>query len=65
MLLSAYALDYGTSWIGAFDEKAVARIMKAPPESRTVAIVPVGRPTEKPDPAPTPPISKIVYHNIF
>jgi nitroreductase len=63
--LAAHALGYGTCWVGAFDEKAVAKAIKAPPEVRPVAIVPMGRPAEKPGPAPRLPLSKIVHQNSF
>ena len=49
MLLAAYALGYGSCWVGAFDEDKAARIVHTPPEIRPVAIIPVGKPTESPE----------------
>jgi nitroreductase len=61
MLLAAYAMGYGTCWVGAFDERAAARAIEAPPEIRPVAIVPVGRPAEKPRPTPRLPYKRVVH----
>ncbi|HID60692.1 MAG TPA: nitroreductase family protein [Hadesarchaea archaeon] len=65
MLLAAYALGYGTCWVGAFDEEAVARAIKAPPSIRPVGIIPIGKPAEKPRATPRLPLSKIVRENQF
>ena len=37
----------GTCWIGAFDEKAVKRILSVPDDVRIIALTPVGYPAEK------------------
>ena len=63
--LAAYALGYGTCWVGAFDEVAAARAINAPPEVRPAAIIPIGRPAEKPRPPPRLPLSEIVHHDGF
>jgi nitroreductase len=47
LLLTATALGYGTCWVGAFDTNKVAEIFRIP-----VAIVPVGRAAETPNPTP-------------
>ncbi len=65
MHLAAHALGYGTCWIGAFDEGAAAKAIKATPDIRPLAIVPIGRPAEKPSPTPRIPLSKIVHENTF
>lgn len=52
LILAAQGLGYGTCWVGAFDEKKVARTLGLEPGLRPVAIVPVGRPGEK-DPGST------------
>lgn len=65
ILLAAYALGYGTCWVGAFDERAAAKAINAPLEVRPVAIVPIGKPAEKPSPAPKLPLSKIVHQDGF
>ncbi len=48
LLLAATALDYGTCWIGAFDESRVSEILKIPDDLRPVAMVPVGKPAKLP-----------------
>lgn len=65
MLLAAYSLGYGTCWIGAFDDDAVAEVIQVPPGVRPVAIIPLGRPAEKPRPPPRRPLSEIVHKNGF
>ncbi len=57
--LAAYALGYATCWVGAFDEDAVAGVIKAPAGVRPVAIIPLGRPAEKPSPPQRMPLNKI------
>lgn len=48
LLLTAHSLGYGTCWIGAFDDEAVARAIRAPRGIRPVAIIPIGKPAERP-----------------
>lgn len=50
LLLAAFSLGLGTVWVGAFDEKDVAKILGLPASLRPVAIVPVGYPDEHPAP---------------
>jgi nitroreductase len=49
MLLTATALGLSSSWVGAFDEDGVKRILELPKKLRPVAIVPVGYAAEKPE----------------
>jgi nitroreductase len=67
ILLTAYSLGLGSCWIGAFNEKEVKNILKAPDDVRPVAIVPVGYPLS--DKAPSPPsrrpLTQIVHHENF
>jgi nitroreductase len=65
MHLAAYALGYGTCWIGAFDEESAAEAIRAPRDVRPVAIIPIGKPAEKPAPTPRIPLSRIVYEDRF
>ena len=65
ILLTAYALGYGTCWVGAFDEESAAKAIKAPPDVRPLAIIPIGRPAERPIPTLRLPLKKIVHENIF
>ncbi|KUO39171.1 MAG: hypothetical protein AVW05_01945 [Hadesarchaea archaeon DG-33] len=63
--LAAYALGYATCWVGAFDEDDVAEVIKAPAGVRPLAIVPIGKPAEKPSPPQHMPLSKIVREERF
>jgi nitroreductase len=65
MHLAAYALGYGTCWVGAFDESAAAEIIETPPHVRPVALIPIGKAAEKPAPTPRIPLNKIVHENKF
>lgn len=56
LILLAQDLGLGTVWVGAFDEKEVAKILNLPGNLRPIVILPVGFPNEKP-PAP-PRVSK-------
>ncbi len=48
LLLAAHALGYGAVWIGAFDEEKLSELLDLPPYVRPTAIVPIGKPAEKP-----------------
>jgi nitroreductase len=48
MMLVAVAEGLGTCWVGAFDEKEVAKILNLPKNLRPIVIVPVGYPAESP-----------------
>lgn len=48
ILLTAHAQGLGTTWVGAFDEAAVSRLLNLPAGLRPVTIVPVGYPAEHP-----------------
>ncbi len=52
MVLAAWALGYGTCWIGAFSEEAVRRVLGIPPDLSVLALTPVGVPDESPDARP-------------
>ncbi|MEM2907668.1 MAG: nitroreductase family protein [Candidatus Hadarchaeales archaeon] len=63
--LAAYALGYASCWVGAFDEDAVAEIIKAPSGVRPLAIVPIGRPAEKPSVPPRRRLEEMVHEDTF
>lgn len=65
ILLAAHALGLGACWVGAFNEEEVRLILKAPREVRPVAIIPIGRPAEKPRIIFKRPLSEIVRHETF
>jgi len=65
MLLAAQALGLATCWVGAFYEDEVAKVINAPRNVRPVAIVPVGRPAEKPSARTMRSISEFVHYETF
>ena len=65
MLLAAQALGLATCWVGAFHEDEVARVVNTPRNVRPVAIVPVGRPAEKPSARPKRSMREIVHYETF
>ncbi|HVN75308.1 MAG TPA: nitroreductase family protein [Thermoanaerobaculaceae bacterium] len=48
ILLAASDIGLGSCWVGAFDERTAAAALDLPPGWRPVALVPVGRPLERP-----------------
>lgn len=50
--LAAVTLGLGSVWVGAFDDAAVNHILKAQPDWRPVALLPLGYPAEAPAPTP-------------
>lgn len=59
--LAATALGLSSVWIGAFDEKAVSRIINAK-DVIPVAIIPIGYPDETPQLRPRRDLSDIVHN---
>jgi len=48
-MLAATALGLGAVWIGAFDPKAIAEVMKLPHDEIPIALLPIGHSAETPD----------------
>ncbi|MEM2321100.1 MAG: nitroreductase family protein [Candidatus Bathyarchaeia archaeon] len=65
MLLAACALGLGACWVGAFHEEEVRRILKVPRNVRPIAIIPIGKPAEKPSPPRRRPLREIVHYETF
>ena len=65
MLLAAVALGLGACWVGAFQEDMVSAVLEVPEGFRPVAIVPVGRPAEKPNPPYKRSLEEIVHYETF
>ncbi|HID30822.1 MAG TPA: nitroreductase family protein [Desulfobacterales bacterium] len=63
--LAAYSLGYSTCWVGAFDDEEVAKVIRVPDSVKPMAIIPVGKPAEKPSPPPRLPLDEIVHENYF
>lgn len=49
MLLKAYSLGYGSCWVGSFKDLEVKELINAPDSVKPVAIIPLGKPAEKPE----------------
>lgn len=60
LLLAATAHDLGSCWVGAFDEQAVSRALGLDPAWRPVAMVPLGRPAERPVERRRRPVDEVV-----
>jgi len=58
--LAATALGLASTWVGAFDEEAVAKVVEAPRSKRPIAILPIGYGGETPEITPRRRISEIV-----
>lgn len=52
MMLMAHDMGLGSCYVGSFNEDEVSRIAKLPGNVKPIALLPVGKPLEKP-PAPT------------
>jgi len=60
LLLLATSLDYGSCWVGAFDENRVRLVLGLPEEVRPVAIIPIGMAAENPASPKRLPQEKII-----
>jgi len=58
--LAATQLGLGTVWVGAFDDAAVKRTLKAQADWRPVALLPIGYPAETPAPTPRRSVAELV-----
>jgi nitroreductase len=61
MLLVIHSYGLGACWVGAFDEGQAAKTLKLPEHVRPVAIIPIGYPTQKPEPSSRIEIEKLVH----
>lgn len=60
-MLAATALGLGSVWVGAFDDDAVGRVIKAPDGLIPVAILPIGYAAEKPELTPRRRLDTLVH----
>lgn len=63
--LACIPLGLGSVWVGAFDEVAVRRTLRAEGDLIPVAIIPVGRPGESPRPTPRRGVRDIAHRERF
>jgi nitroreductase len=62
MSLAAVELGLGGCWIGAFDQKAVKKLLGIPDPIAVVQLMPLGYPAEPAEPRPRKALSEIVLH---
>jgi nitroreductase len=60
-MLAATVLGLSSTWVGSFDEEAVARAVGTTGGKRPVAILPVGYAAESPESTPRRPVSDIAF----
>ena len=58
--LAATEQGLASVWVGAFEEDAVKGILKAKPDWRPVALLPIGYPAESAGPTPRKPLDELV-----
>lgn len=65
MMLMAEELGLATAWVGAFDEENVKDLLDIPGELRPVAIVTIGYPRERAEPANKYRVTDVTYINRY
>lgn len=65
MLLVIHSYGLGACWVGAFDEDQAAKALKLPEHVRPVAIIPIGYPTETPEPSSRIKTEKLVHYEVW
>ncbi|MBE3116347.1 nitroreductase family protein [Candidatus Bathyarchaeota archaeon] len=65
ILLTAYAMGFGTCWIGAFKEDEVKKVINAPKHIRPVAMIPIGYPNESPAARSRRPVKELIHKEAF
>ncbi|MEM4700374.1 MAG: nitroreductase family protein [Candidatus Nezhaarchaeales archaeon] len=65
LLLAAHARGLGSCWVGAFNDEGVARLLGLPSGVRPIAILPIGKPAERPSPPPRRPLREVLHFDRF
>lgn len=65
LILEAHSLGLGTSWVSAFDEDTLKRILGIENFARPQVIIPLGYPAEVPPKPPKIPLEQIVFFNAW
>ena len=65
IMLQAAALGLGTCWIGGLDPKALAGLLKVPPEWEIVGLLTIGFPAKDPPPSERRPLADLVHYDRF
>jgi nitroreductase len=60
-MLAATTLGLATVWVGAFDDNAVSRVIRAPAALRPVAILPIGYAAAQPEPTSRRTLQDLVH----
>ncbi|MBI2780120.1 MAG: nitroreductase family protein [Gammaproteobacteria bacterium] len=60
--LAVVAAGMGSTWVGAFDEDEVKRILNIEPSKKPLAMLSVGYPAEMPEPTPRRHLNEIVKY---
>jgi nitroreductase len=63
--LAAHARGLGTVWVGAFDDRHVARAVAAPHDLAPAAIIAVGHAAEHPEATPRRALDDVVHRDSF
>jgi len=64
MLLRATELGLGSCWVGWFDENIVKRICNIPAKFKVEALLPIGKPIEKPFPKKKPELNMVTSFEV-
>lgn len=65
LLLALHARGLGSCWVGAFHDEGVAHVLNLPTWVRPIAILPIGKPAERPRPPPRRPLREVVHLDQF
>ncbi len=63
--LAATDLGFSTCWVGAFDDKRVAKALAAPPQLRPVCLLAIGHAAEQPSYTSRRQLSDLVHEETF
>jgi len=65
MLLRTTDLGLGSCWIGWFDEAIVKRVLHIPEKFQVEALLPIGKPLEKPFPKKKPDLKLVTSFEVY
>ena len=65
IMLQAHALGLGTCWVGGVDRKAIAAVLKLPPEQALIGLITLGYPAEEPGPPKRKPLAAFVHYDVY
>ncbi len=65
MMLQAQALGLATCWVGGVDRKAMATILKLPPEVELVGLLTLGYAAEDPPAPARAPLAEFVHYDVY